>query len=512
MPETTTPRLLTAVVLAAALLLAAGPAARAAETGDDQAAAAYRAAYSLILDEKWPEAGQAFADLVKRFPKGEWTDDAEFWACYARDRQGEAADKTFACYEELIRRYPDSEWSDDARRNLVALAKRLSAQGKPEFLDKVKRFRDDDSENDTLLAVLAALGHVGDDRSLDVIKQRIDATTDEAVRAQIVGVLADIDSPHAAEKLVELARRDQSPKVRAAAVEALRHREGAGALALFKELAVDPAQPSEVRVAAIEALADGEDPALVPFFKDLALKDAAAAPPAGRSHGEGEGDGDESIHARGAAEAITIMVRNRLMLDLSDSTPAIAEAALEALARIPGREALAAIEAVYAQGPGRPVREAALHACSSREDAESLALLTRVATTETDEELAVTAAEAIGGRQVPEAKKALVDLAWSAKGGRVRAAAAHALGNWEAGEAVAQLGALLRKAPDTAVRVAAAAALAHAKDAGIAPLLLAAQSDPSGEVRQAAVRALGDIGTPAARDALITLLGAKSGR
>jgi TolA-binding protein len=48
----------------------------------DKATKAYQDAYSLILDEKWPQAQKAFHDFVRQYPKNRYTDAAQFWYCY----------------------------------------------------------------------------------------------------------------------------------------------------------------------------------------------------------------------------------------------------------------------------------------------------------------------------------------------------------------------------------------------------------------------------------------------
>jgi TolA-binding protein len=38
----------------------------------------YQQAYNLILDEQWNEASNAFKDMLQRYPKSAWVDDASF--------------------------------------------------------------------------------------------------------------------------------------------------------------------------------------------------------------------------------------------------------------------------------------------------------------------------------------------------------------------------------------------------------------------------------------------------
>lgn len=249
----------------AAALLVLGPAVAAADDGDS--AQAYRRGYDLVLDEDWAGAVAAFDDLVAKYPESDWVDDATFWSCYARQQTGEAPAEVFGCYEKLLARYPKSEWSDDARRAMVRLAKQID---RPEYREKVRDFGQDE-DADRLLAVLVALGEIGDERSVDVILKRLDTVDDEHLRVRILDVLEDVDSPRVIQKLEETIRTDPSSRVRIAALEALSDRESVDAVAILQTVVKDSSQPPQVRREALDELTDHDPPGLEQFLKEVAL-------------------------------------------------------------------------------------------------------------------------------------------------------------------------------------------------------------------------------------------------
>ena len=89
---------------------------------DSQADAAYelyRVGYNYILDERWKEARKIFTELISRFPKSEYLDEAMYWSAYAlsnSDRQ-----KGIEAYKAFIDEYSTSSYYDDAVADLQRL-------------------------------------------------------------------------------------------------------------------------------------------------------------------------------------------------------------------------------------------------------------------------------------------------------------------------------------------------------------------------------------------------------
>ena len=58
---------------------------------NDPAYELYKTGYNLILEERWKDAQNRFAELVTRYPKSEYVDEAHYWTAYALSNSGALA-------------------------------------------------------------------------------------------------------------------------------------------------------------------------------------------------------------------------------------------------------------------------------------------------------------------------------------------------------------------------------------------------------------------------------------
>ena len=445
--------------LTALLLLAAAVPGFAQER--DAAADAYRSAYTLILEENWAGARDSFEDLLKSYPRSDWSDDAEFWLCYVGEQMDRKQETAFECYQEFLENWEESEWSDDARRNMARLANDLAQQGKPEYSDMLDS-TDRELDREGILALLVALANIGDEQSLNVIFDRFEKTEDDALRAEMVQVFHSIDSPIAVDKLIEIVQTDSSSRVREQAVWVLQSTEDRRATEVLVGLATNPDEDRKIRKAAIHSLGDDESIEHVDLLKNLAL---------------------------------------------NDPDPEVAEAAIWALANTERDAAFNALREVLVSTTDPELRSRTLHAISSMETRQTLEFLGEMARTEKDPETLRDVVMAIGNFESHEALQILVEIAKSSPDWRTRATAASAMGEFENAAAVRELSSFLAGEENYQARVAAVHALGETEhQAAVEVLLDVARQDPDSRVGSAAAEALADIGTPEARDALIQLL------
>jgi len=102
----------------------------------------------------------------------------------------------------------------------------------------------------------------------------------------------------------------------------------------------------------------------------------------------------------------------------------------------------------------------------------------------------------------------LLEVFRKAKFEEVRKAALYAIGD-HCGEksAIDSLSRILKEEKDEGYRIVALQALANADEDAAVPILSnVAKNDPSQRIRSAAVQMLGEIGTPAAKKALMEIL------
>ena len=90
----------------------------------DPAADMYKTGYKAILNEEWEAARSKFSEMIKKYPKSEYVDDAEYWSAYALEHIDRS--KARAAYERFLNSYPNSNYYDDAVAELDKLGASFS--------------------------------------------------------------------------------------------------------------------------------------------------------------------------------------------------------------------------------------------------------------------------------------------------------------------------------------------------------------------------------------------------
>lgn len=85
-----------------------------AESNANADRAAYDAAFELLKDGRYSEAASAFGDFVEKYPKGPYSDNAQYWLGESRyvTREFEAA---LDAFRKVVANYPESAKVPDAR-------------------------------------------------------------------------------------------------------------------------------------------------------------------------------------------------------------------------------------------------------------------------------------------------------------------------------------------------------------------------------------------------------------
>ncbi|HEX9657102.1 MAG TPA: HEAT repeat domain-containing protein [Bacteroidota bacterium] len=86
---------------------------------DDPGYDLYKRGYELIIQEKWKNAQEVLSELVKRYPRSEYRDDAMYWMAYALKFREK--NEAMAAYNNFLHQYRDSKYYDDAVADLNEL-------------------------------------------------------------------------------------------------------------------------------------------------------------------------------------------------------------------------------------------------------------------------------------------------------------------------------------------------------------------------------------------------------
>ena len=334
------------------------------------------------------------------------------------------------------------------------------------------------------------------------------------VRAAVVAAIRRAARRDLAPELIETARGDTDPALRAAAFEALGALGVPGAVPAALDGLGDPVD--HVRTAAIVLLGSLGGPEVVGRLRErTADPEGSVRAAAGRALGllrAGEAAPDflrllgdplpdvREAGARAAADAGVAAAKPGLAELLSDADPAVRRAAVDALGHFGDPETIPALVHAFA-GADAAMREAIV-AAVSRIDAGMVGELVDVLIESHDTAGKLGAIRTLGRLESPAAAETLQRL-WQDSEPVVRAAALEALANVAGDPARTAVMAGLQD-PDEAVRVAALDAAMRLPDPDQGPAVLALlQGDPSPRVRERAALATGMLGVSGAEVALL---------
>jgi HEAT repeat protein len=242
-------KLLSSILLAASLVGALPHRAVVAQGQEPAAAATFREARDLVNAGEWGRAEDRLQHFVAEFAKDREIPAALYWLAFVLKQQGKfpAADEVLT---RLIAQHARSPWSADARALRVEIAPRLK---NTQVIEQAVT----DANEEIRLAALQSLFEARREAAVPIATRLVkDTSASRVMREGALELLADAEAVEAVPVLVEVARADPDPRLRAEAIEALS--EFPNAPTLLLELIRSDA-PADVRAEAIDALGGIEE-------------------------------------------------------------------------------------------------------------------------------------------------------------------------------------------------------------------------------------------------------------
>jgi GWxTD domain-containing protein len=134
-----------------------------------------------IRARRWDKAIETYDQLVRKYPRSLYTDDAQFWIGFSWEQTRGQEKQAFASYQRVIDNYPGSPWVDDAVVHQISLARKLLQQGDEDYRAFLKNNLD--NENHTIRTQAAlALGEVRDPAVLPLLETIAKSEDGESAR------------------------------------------------------------------------------------------------------------------------------------------------------------------------------------------------------------------------------------------------------------------------------------------------------------------------------------------
>ncbi len=395
----------------------------------EETTSAYQSAYQYLVEQRWPEAQVYFERFYQQWPDSEYSDDAGYWRCFAREREQGPGDEQFECYGEFLERWNNSEWRDEVRDRLTVMsaqlggnrnydqtyriireinsnqdfnfdfdsdalamldeagrlrimeqakrsqqqAVRVRESAMVQLEDQIRRLRDSGAPEGTLLAVRESLEQVR--RNLNNVQMRL--RFNRSIDSELLAVLSALrDDPRAADLLIEKLLQTDDPEVKARIVLMLEEFDSPEVNELMLELAQDFAN-ARVQRNAIVVLLDRNDEsgATKNLLRDIVTSNDSSAEVRALVISELD-EWDE-------AEAVDLL-ENILS---RESNERVAGAAARSLMRINSEDSRAVLMDSYEQIESANVRRQILEQINVREAPAMMSFLRDVALSEPEQTL-----------------------------------------------------------------------------------------------------------------------------
>jgi HEAT repeat protein len=377
---------------------------RFVQSGDSPAAQTFRQGRDLIEKEDWAGAAAKFEGYVSQHPKSPDADAALYWLAYAlkKQRKFQAAEKTL---ERLVGEFPRSTWADDARAMQVEIAPQVGKRVDPEGL----------ADDELKLVALQSLFQSDPARAASLAAELLKpgSRASRELKETAVSLLGQHGGPEAAAMLLDIARTQPDPALRAIAVHRLGQSNDERVLDELVKI-YESERDREVKGQVLHAFAQMNSPRahakLLEFARvgDLELRVQAI-------HWLGQRRGEAAID-----ELMSIF--------RADRNEDVRGAVLHAFSQMSSPRARSALLGIARGGDDAAARLQAIHWLGQLDDTESVEELVRLYDAERDEGVKHSLLHAFSRSKQERALLKLMDVAGGDASREMRKQAIHWLG------------------------------------------------------------------------------------
>jgi HEAT repeat protein len=359
---------------------------------DDPAYSLYKAGYKLILEEKWQEARKKLADVMSKYSKSKYVDDAQYWIAYSWKQSDYK--KAIEVYKKFLKDYPNSNYYDDALADLnrlehpegvpggvpavapyivaapIAAVPPVSTMVPPAaVLSRAVPLVPQDSEDPELRMKIEALYALtrgkSDEKTFELLKGIVlDKEQPRDMREAALAALRNQKDRDVTDVFVRILKTESDERLKATAIywlgqHASEEKEGGEkAFELLKGIVLDKEQPREMREAALAALRNQKDRDVTDVFVQILKSESDEKLKATAIYWLGQRTAEENV-----GDEKTVALLKETAQDRSQPRD-VRDAALRSLAMMNRPGSLDFFVQVAKNDPDKRVRQTALYAIS----------------------------------------------------------------------------------------------------------------------------------------------------
>ena len=223
------------------------------ENPQDEGYRVYREGYLLVLDEQWRAAREKFDELVRKFPKSTFVDDAQYWSAYSLMQIDQK--KAIEEYRSFLRRHQKSSYFPDALADMAQLEASLK-----KFAPNAPGVHPQDGRSFSYEIHIAP--------QIRRLEQHLRFMADRLPQISIAPVPTPIE--------IDDKSIDKATQLRMQALAALREtKEDEWSFQTLRTIAEDAKQPQALRLVAMNSLAGYQKFDALPIYVEVARVDTS---------------------------------------------------------------------------------------------------------------------------------------------------------------------------------------------------------------------------------------------
>lgn len=219
---------LSALLLLGASLVGAAQDRTPANKDEKELESLYKKAKQSIYGKEWLKAMDQFRYIIDNYSKSKWVEASLYYLSYSMKKRSEALEnldeilslrkQALSHLETIIKKFPAGEWADDAKVLRVEIAEDLVKKGFKEYKKYILNGADEEADMEIKLLILDALLHMDKEKAFPILEKFIRKHKNPKLREKAIFVISQIQDPRVIPLLVEVAKTDANRKIREKAI------------------------------------------------------------------------------------------------------------------------------------------------------------------------------------------------------------------------------------------------------------------------------------------------------
>jgi outer membrane protein assembly factor BamD (BamD/ComL family) len=198
------------------------------ESPGDKTDVIFQDARKNIYRKDWQKAVTEFRRIVKEFSNSKYIEDSLYWLGYSLNKLGRSSvnfEKQLTLQQEalseldtLVKRFPKGKWSDDAKLLVLEIAEDLAAKGLRNYKKYINNRAEEEQNLDIKMAAIDALMRTDQEKAFVILKNILSKDQDLKLKEKALFILSQSSDKRVVPLFVDIALKEKKRGIREQAI------------------------------------------------------------------------------------------------------------------------------------------------------------------------------------------------------------------------------------------------------------------------------------------------------